>query len=659
MMFRHISIFSILLTILIVTNSNIFSQTIVGEFGRYQITLDEFEKAYAKNVGGWENAQDDSFDQYVDFMELYIKFRMKLRNAIVRGYDKNAALEEELKDYQKQVGKSYIIEKNIIQPGVKDLYEKRKEELRVSHIMIRPGEGGEEAAFEKASAILDSIKNGASFEEMAKKYSQDQFSGPKGGDIYFLTAGVLPYEFEKAMYSLNEGEVYSVPVKTSYGSHLIKVTKRQTRVPKIKASHILISYSDASGNIDSAAAKLTADSVMAQLKTGADFSELAEKYSGDTGTKSKGGDLGFFERRQMVQEFDEVAFGLNEGEISDIVQTNFGYHIIKLIEKQDYPSYNDEYETLKKTYQKQRYNIEYADYISTLKDKYQFKLNDATVDLIIENCDSSRFGVDYSNPDIIAGKELFSYKGESVTADEFVTEINNTTDFAGKPMYEKTELMKAVDKLVEDKLTVLDAMDLHKENKEFAALMDEYRNGVYIFKLQEDEVWNKLKVDSVKIYKFWEKNKENFSWPDRIAFGEIFVRNDSVAQHYYEILMEGANFDSLAAAKTERPGKRGESGRYELQDVKTSEVTQLANSIENIDNISEPIANSNGYSIFKIFEKKPAGLKTFDEARAEVSGIVQEMESKRLEKEFITKLEKIYEPVINYDELHKAFKNNQ
>ena len=251
---------------------------------------------------------------------------------------------------------------------------------------------------------------------------------------------------------------------------------------------------------------------------------------------------------------------------------------------------------------------------------------------------------------------MISYGGTSVSAEEFIDETNKNTDFAGKPIFNKPEVIKAVDKLVEEKLTSLDAMNLDKENKDFAALMDEYRNGVYIFKLQEDEIWNKLKVDSVKIYNYWEKNKENYTWPDRISFGEIYSKQDTLIQRYYRMLQEGTDFDSLAGVKTERPGKRVDKGKYKLQDVNSTEISKLANTIDKIGGFSEPVENSGGYSIFTIFEKIPAGLKTFDEARAEASGVVQEMESKRLENEFITKLDKIYEPVIYYDELHKAFK---
>ena len=173
------SFFSFILQILfffMVLNVSISSQTIVGKFGKYKITLDEFEYAYAKNVGGWVIAEKDSFKQYKDFLDLYLNFLMKLRNAYVRGFDTDPELKKELLDYEEQIGKAYIIEKYIIQPGIKSLYENRKIELRVSHIMVKPGKDGDEAAYEKANAILDTIKSGVSFEEMAEKYLDDKLS---------------------------------------------------------------------------------------------------------------------------------------------------------------------------------------------------------------------------------------------------------------------------------------------------------------------------------------------------------------------------------------------------------------------------------------------------------------------------------------------------
>ncbi|RKY99689.1 MAG: hypothetical protein DRQ13_01820, partial [Ignavibacteriae bacterium] len=631
---------------------------VVAKFGKYKINLDEFENAYTKNVGSVENAENSSLQDYYDFMDLYVKFKMKLRDAQVRGYTTDTELEDELISYQKQVGVSYLIEKEIIEPGIKNLHERRKEELRVSHLMIRPDSTGIEGAMAKAAPILDSIKNGASFEEMVKKYSQDQFSAPSGGDIFYITAGLLPLPFEDAMYKTNAGEIYPEVVQTTYGAHLIKITERGPRISKIKASHILISYFNPAGEMDSAAALLSVDSLVAELKAGAEFEEMVLKYSDDTGTKDKSGDLGFFERRMMVKEFDEAAFKMEVGEISDPIQTNFGYHIIKLTDKMEYPSFEEERENLKKLYEKQRYQVEYDNLIDSLRVKYNFSVNDATVDLLMEKSDSVRFGMEYPNLELVKDEVLFTYAGKTVTAGEFLFTANSTGTFAGKAIFVRDEVMNAINKVSEDLLKEEEALNLDKINPQFASLMNDYRSGIYIFKLQEEEVWNKVKIDSASVYNYWNANKENYTVTERISFSEIFSLNDSLINQYYELLLEGVSFDSLANLYTERPGKKETSGFYELQDVNFSDFSKEANKLKNAGDYSKPISFSGGYSIFKLNERQPAGLKTFKEAKAEVSGEYQEMESKRLEDEYINSLTKRYDPVIFYDELEKAYKTN-
>ncbi len=188
--------------------------------------------------------------------------------------------------------------------------------------------------------------------------------------------------------------------------------------------------------------------------------------------------------------------------------------------------------------------------------------------------------------------------------------------------------------------------------------MNDYRDGIYIFKLQEEEVWNEVKIDSAGVYNYWNANKENYSLKERISFSEIFSMKDSLINLYYKSLVEGDSFDSLANLYTERPGKKETSGFYELQDVDFSDLSKEANKLENADDYSESIPFSGGYSIFKLNERQSARLKTFEEAKAEVSGKYQEMESSRLEEEYINSLNIRYNPVIFYDELEKAFKKN-
>jgi peptidyl-prolyl cis-trans isomerase SurA len=632
------------------------SKIVIAEFNSEKITMEEFEKAYSKNVGGLAAAVDDSFENYKNFADLYTNFKMKLVDAKVRGYQNDPALNEELTDYKKKVGSSYILEKHLVEPNIKDWYEKRKTEIRASHLMLRPDSSGEASASKYAQSLLDSIKNGAKFEDMVSRHSQDQFSKVKGGDIFYFTAGQLPFEFEDAAYKTAKDSVYPEVVKTRFGFHIIKVTDIKPRVPKIKASHILISYMNAAGVVDTAAAELTMDSVLTELKTGKDFAEVAKNFSDDTGTKVNGGDLGFFERRMMVQEFDETAFNLEVGQVSDVVRTNFGLHIIKVTEKEAYPTFEADRENLKNLLKRSRYNDLYAELIESYKKEFNFSVNENSLQQMVGYNDSTVIGGEMNGLSEIGGNTVFRFTNQAETVNDFYSKIKSDTEFSGKK-FTADVLNKGVKKISEQLLLEEKALSLEKTDAQFADLMKDYQNGIFIFKLQEEEVWNKVSVDSVKLYDFYQKNMQKYSWPDRVAYTEIYSKKDSVIKSYYSLLKSGENFDVLAA-NTERSQVKDKAGKYDLQAVGSTEFSKIVNNLSNIGDYTEPVPNPGGFSILRLDLKDPARLKTFEEAKPEVSGAYQEYESKRLETEYIDSLKKMYSPVIYYDELRNAFKQN-
>jgi peptidyl-prolyl cis-trans isomerase SurA len=657
-MFRMITILSAVLVFMLNSCAPEHSEIVLAKYGDYKIRMGEFEKAYSKNTGGYEIAKNDSIEKLKNFLDLYVNFKMKLRDAKVRNYDNDPVLMEELMDYKKKVGVSYFLEKEIVEPGVKDLYERRKWEIRVSHLMIRPDSTGPEGALKRAEIILDSIKQGASFEDMTKKYSHDNFSKNSGGDIFYITAGLLPLEFEDACYKTEVGKIYPEVVMTRYGAHIIKVTEKRERIPQIRASHILVDFKNDEGQIDTIAAMQRIDSVKARLNAGESFDSLAMEYSEDPGSKNNGGDLGFFERRMMVKEFDEAAFNLEIGEVSDVIRTQFGYHIIKLTDKKEYPSYDEEREGLKKIFQQTRYQTIYDSVVKNLKDKYKYQLNTETFDSVIESSDSSMFAPNQPALEAVKDKPLFSYAGKTVSVEDFLKRAEETKDFQNK-MINRDLLTKAADKISGDYMLEEEALNLEKRDNEFASLMDDYKNGIFIFKLQEDDVWSKIRLDSAKVYKHYQATKEDLAWPDRVSFVEIYSRKDSLINHYRDLLRQGADFDSLAARYTERAGYKEKRGVYPLAAVNSSKLYEEANKLETPGDYSEVLVNAGGFSILKLISKEPSRLKTFDEARAEVSGTLQEMESKRLEQAYIERLKKRYNPVVFYEELEKAFSENK
>ncbi len=649
---KMLALFSIVLAFVISSCAPKQSDIVVSEFGDHQIKMKEFENAYVKNVGSVEAAKKDSLSQLKNFLNLYTDFKMKIRDAEIRGYDQDTSLQNELADYKNKIAVTYLLNKEIVEPGIKDLYNKRKYELRISHIMFRPDSTGDANAEKLANAVLDSIKNGASFEEMAKKYSQDIYSRPVGGDIYYITGGMLPESFEDAAYATEPGHVFPHVVKTKFGYHIIKVTDKKERVPEIRASHILIGFRDAQGKMDTAAALAKIDSILTKIKNGADFGEMAKEYSQDPGSKNKGGDLGFFARRQMVKEFDEAAFNLKVGEVSGVVKTRYGYHLIKVTDKKKYPPFNEDKEELKDMFQKTRYQDKYDSLISKLKIKYDFKVIGKTLDYITSNSDSAVVGNDSALVAKTGGMVIYSFTGNSKDAGQFLSELNNNREYTGR-LINLSLLKSAIDKQSAEKLLEKEVSTLENTDSTYAALINDYKNGIYIFKLQSDEVWNKINVDSAKLHQFYDENKNKYKWPDRVSYSYISFENDSAAASAYKQLQSGIDFNSLEGKNSNNSIKE-----ENLQNVDASALSKTASELDKTGDYSKPFLFQKTYCIVRLKEKEPARLKTFEEAKAEVSSGLQDQEAKTLENNYIQSLKNLYKPVYHYDELTKAFKND-
>ncbi len=636
------------------------SEIVVADFGDNNITLGEFEKAYAKNVGGIEAAEKDSIQNYEKFLDLYVTYKMKLRNAYVRDYRNDEELTAELNDYKEKVGVSYIEEKQIVSPGMKRFYDERGEEVRVSHIMFKKG-ADNSAVQKKAEDVLDSIKSGKTFEEMVQKYSQDDFSKKNAGDIYWFTAGQIIPSFEEAAYSTPVGEVYSKVVKTKYGFHILKVTDRKTRKYKVRAKHILVkNEAGKKGMVDALPGEkplVKIKRIQAEIVSGADFDSLAREYSDDPGSGAKGGDLGFFERRQMVQPFDEVVFSLEVGQVSEIVKTRFGYHIIKLIEVMEYPPYEDEIDKLRDMYKKSRYQFDYDKYIDGLKDEYDYKLNSNLLSALGEKDSEITLSKEYLDNEkynLYKDSVVISISSSNYTVDSFLNYLSSERKYENKALSES--LLKSGAKEYGNQLLLKKkGSELEKTDKEFASLMDDYKNGIYIFKLQEDEVWNKVKIDSVKLHEEYNNTKQNYVIEGKVNFNEIFSRDKEKIESYYQMLKDGVDFDSVAFKYTERPGFKAKYGRHGFKDVSDSELSKQAYTLTEND-YSDIFAADGGWAIVILRKKNSERVKTYEEALPQLSSAFQESESKRLEKDYINSLKDLYQPEYFYDELDNAYK---
>ncbi|MCX7875682.1 MAG: peptidylprolyl isomerase [Melioribacteraceae bacterium] len=655
-------LFAVILSFIITSCATEHSKIVVAEFGNQKIYLGEFEKAYSKNVGGIEKAKTDSFPSYQKFMDLYINYKMKLRDGVVRGYNKDEDMQKEYIDYKINIGSTLFLERELYEPNLKQLYERRKVEFRASHIFFREDSvWTKEKIIAHAKKLIDSLNRGADFAKLARENSKDEYTASRGGDVYYFTAGrVNSPVIEDVIYSLEPNQVYQEPVYSGFGWHILKLTEKNLRRSAIKCSHILIRTEDSTGVYDTVKPYQKIKEIEEELKKGADFGDLALKYSEDPGSKNQKGDLGFFERGRMVPEFDEAAFKLKVGEVSPIVKSQYGYHLIKLTDEQKPKSYEEEKEDLREMFKRVRYKSENEKLTEKLKREFNFTLVNETIQQINQDkSDSVRITLDYKSTNFFkkyGNKPLIKLTTRTFNVDSLFSFMIKSPSYLGQFLEPKL-FDRALNQYVSEILVREKALNYDKEDKEFAQLMDEYRNGMYLFKILEEEVWTKVNIDSAKTKLFWEKNKEKFTWPNRVEFKEIYVNSDSLKNVIAGLLKNGANFDTLYNRYNQRTGYENNPGFYGLVDINSNELSRKANSLKEIGQISEPFKFQDGWSIVKLIRKDSARQKTYDEAKIEAASMYQEFESKRLEEEYLTKLKNLYKPKVYYEELRKAFKN--
>lgn len=661
MYFRKL-IFTLLPTIFIfISCSSEHSKIVVAEYGNYKIYLDEFEKAYAKNSGGIEKAKTDSLESLQKFLDLYVNYRMKLRDAFVRGYTTDPDMQKELIDYKRNIGSTLFLEDHLYGPALKRMYERRKTEFKAAHIMLIPDSTRSAEEIEKlGNQLIERINNGEDFVKLAEEYSQDVYTNKRGGVVGWVTSGMIMVpEIEEAVYSTEPGKIFPQLVKSNYGYHIIKVLEKQPRKEQVKAQHILVSLLDSTGIKDSTRALKKILDIEKKLKEGADFNQMALEFSEDKMTAKQFGDLGFLSRGRIDPKFEDVVFSLNVGEISPIIQTSIGYHIVRVNEILPPLSYKEVMEELKDMYIRTFFKRDYEKLMDSLKTIYGYKMNQEIYDSLVSSAGKIRSGRNYPATrykNSFGNLQLFSIADVKYTVDSLMSYIVRTEQY-NYTLLNSDNIKDIYNNYVEDLALKLKADEYDKESSEFASLMDEYEKGIYLFKILEEEVWSKVIIDSSMIQNYFNSHREDYKWKDRVEFKEIFTSTDSLIKHYYSLALAGEDFDSLVVKYSQRKGYENYPGYYGLVEIDANELAKNANALKNIGDISQPFRFQDGWSIVKLVKREAARLKNFDEVKAEIASLLQEKESKRLEEIYINSLKSIYKPKVYYNELINAYKN--
>jgi peptidyl-prolyl cis-trans isomerase SurA len=637
---------------------------VVAEVGPEKITYETLQKAFQKNM----NRKDVELyeipkDSIIDFLNLYINYRLKVIDAIDRGFDKDSSVLEDIEQNRKILAETYFFEKTLLNPWIEKMLERRDQEYKIAIIVFAfPAEPNPDtlATYKKAKACIDLLKKGHSFHQIAIDSSDDKETGKNGGVVStWITSGNVQRPLENAIFSLDVGNYYPELISTRYGYFIIKLLDKQPR-KFVKASHILITDDPE----DSTYADEIADEIIQKLKSGEKFEELAKRYSKDLATSAKGGIMDNFYSRstgyentnsRLVPEFEKGLFDLKDSEISDKVESMYGVHIIR---RDSTKNYDPEIEAkdLKIIYKKSYYEKDKKDFIDSLKTAYGFKIHHDMLEKLIKTSDTTKTNLDENWAQQIS-KELypeivFELLGQKTSVGEFIVMLSQNSKLRGLGL-NKSGMIKAINKITTPIIMNEATKNLEEQYPEFAALMKEFRDGILLFKVEQMEVWDKLKFDSTKARAYWDTTKSRYKTSPKYDFSEIFVLTDSLAQNIYNKIKKGADFEEMAEKHTQRNGYREKKGYW---GAFTDEENDLAKIIKEKNvkegTILEPVKYKKGYSIIKFNKFLPVRQKTFEEAIPDFAPQFQDIMQKELLNNWLTRVKqkfpvKVYEKKID------------
>lgn len=647
------------------------SSVVVAKVGKEDITWSVIEHAFQKNINRKNTKLSDiPRDSILDFIKLYTDYRLKVHDAISRGFEKDSSVIEDIKQYRRILAESFYYDKELIEPNVAEMLEYRKWELQFAYILIALDPQGMVdtlEAYNKAQDIMKRIKAGENFSTLAMEFSDDKESGRDGGTLFnFFTSGKISRPIERALYSIkNPGEVYPEPIRTKYGYFILKLLKKEPR-KYVLASHILISEGL---DKDSAAVLKKADDILRQLKAGADFSRLAELHSDDPGTAMKGGrfhdyysrSTGFLNSGKNISKLlEDAIFNLKDGQISDKVFSEYGVHIIRRDSTKDIDE-EHEREELRKIYRRLYYEEDKQALIEKLKKKYNFTINYSVLNQLLEKVDTTKTNQkenwDENVDEALRQKMLFQYLNKQVKVGEFLDIFNTRTEYRGLAT-NTNGITNAINRYVTPEIFDEETKDLEKKYPNFAQLMNEFRDGILLFKVEAIEVWDKLKFDTLTARKYWDTTRTRYKTDLAFDVTEIYVLSDSLANLIYQEAIAGKDFEELAENYTQRTGFREKKGHWGQIDIKRNKLAAKISEFEpKAGDILKPFSYEKGFSIVRINEIFPVREKTFEEAISDFAPLYQDQMQKYYTENWLKKVREKIPVKIFTDRIEQILKS--
>ena len=639
------------LLLLLSTMSLSSQEKVLFEVEGEPVYLDEFIYIYEKTNRNDANYSEASVNEYLD---LYQKFKLKVKRARDMKLDTIEALQTELAGYRKQLANSYLSDDEVLKSLTREAYERMQTDVSFSHILIRVPTGANAAldddAYRRALDALERLRAGEDFETVAKEVSEDPTVRTNNGRIGYVTA-MLPdgfYELETAIYTL-PSRTYSRPIKTPLGYHVVIQNGKRPARGEVEVAQILIR------NGSNKNARSIIYDIYDELRNGADFAQVARNRSEDKATAPRGGYLGFFGINKYDALFENTAFRLKEdGDISEPIQTKIGWHIIKRLSHKPVGSFEEMERSLEaKIKSDSRFEIAEEAMLDKIKDENDFEEMDWNRDRFLADVGADFLTYRWKAPQSFDNQTLFTLKNEPVKVSEFLQYLSKNAALRLR-LNQNTPVPEALEQLygsfVEASLKEHEESQLEEKYPEFKALMREYSEGILLFEATKMSVWDRASNDTAGLREYFKEHRDDYMWPERALLETITItdQDPGVVQKVMNQVDKKSGQQLI-----KKFNKKSESVRVQSEIIDREELDPDLEWMKN--SVAEPFRpeGRDVTMIKKISEIIAPKRKTLDEARGYVIADYQDF----LEKEWVASLREMYEVKVNEEVLSSIIKS--
>lgn len=494
------------------------------------VQASEFSYIYAKN-----NREDADFSEASlrEYLDLYTKFKLKVREAYAMGLDTLPQLQTELAGYRKQLAESYLTDKEITDRLVEEAYKRMQEDVHVAHILIKTNPNvatDTMAAFEKIQAAYKRLMAGEAWDLVASQTSEDTPTKDAGGDLGYITA-LLPngfYAFESAAYETPVGK-FSAPVHTTLGYHIVKVIDKRPARGELDIAHILLRVKN---EADNKAVKARIDDIYAQLVAGGRFEELAKKYSEDKATAERGGGIGPISINQYERSFEEAVYALaNDGDYTAPVRTRLGWHIIKRVRKRPALTFDQSKRKIETQISRdERITAARQTMVTRIKKEAGYAMDEKVYNQFVELSGEDLQTYRWLVPEVVPAT-IVTLGGDTYTNIDFGNYVRNnarTRMALPKGTPKKEILDKVFVEFVNEKALHFEEKNLANKYPEFKSLMREYEEGILLFEATKINVWDKASKDTVGLEAFHAAHRNDYMWDERLEVATVTMDSASI-----------------------------------------------------------------------------------------------------------------------------------